>query len=71
MGTLLRFLLFVLLGYLVIRWLKSWLHVDKPRVKGKPRSKPDNPFEGTEIEDVKFTEIPPDQTEDEKSSEEK
>lgn len=69
MGAFIRFLLYVLLGVLVFRLLKS-LFREKERgakVKGRPSQKAD-PFEGADIQDVKFTELPSEETKEEKNS---
>lgn len=58
MGALLRFLIFVLLIYLVLRWLRSWWHEDKPTSRQKPP--PPRPYSDKDVLDAKFTELPPD-----------
>jgi hypothetical protein len=61
MGVLLRLFLFLCLLYLVVRLVKSWWHEDDRRVQGNPKQQVHPPFEGKEIVDAKFTELPPDE----------
>jgi hypothetical protein len=62
MGILLRLFLFLCLLYLVVRLVKTWWHEDSRQVRGKPQEQVHPPFEGKEIVDAKFTELPPDET---------
>ena len=65
--NLIRLILFGLIAYFVIRLLR-WGKNKAPRVKqGRTKSKPD-PIEGVEIEDVSFTEIPPEEEDQETKS---
>lgn len=65
--NLLRFIILFLLFYLGFRLLRS-LFLDnkpKPRVRqGRSKRKPD-PFEGADIEDIPYTELPPEESEEE------
>lgn len=68
--NLFRLLLIVLLFYLGFRLLKNLLlgNQSRPKVReGRAKPKP-NPFEGADIEDVPYTELPPDESEGKKSS---
>ena len=64
MGILLRLFLFLCLLYLVVRLIKSWWQEGDKRVQGEPKQQVRGPFEGTEIIDAKFTELPPEETKD-------
>ncbi len=67
--TFLRILIFGLLAYWVFRLLRGLNRREKPRVrKGKSRQKPD-PFAGADIEEVSFTELPPEEIKGERSQE--
>ncbi len=60
MGGLIRFVVFLLIVYLVVRWLMHWWKGDQPQVKGERREMPP-PFEDRDVLDAKFTEIPSEQ----------
>jgi hypothetical protein len=60
MGALLRFIILVLLVFLILRWLKSLLQPPpKPRL-GDPEPPEPRPYRNGDVVDAKFTEIPPD-----------
>jgi hypothetical protein len=61
MGVLLRLFLFLCLLYLVVRLVKSWWQEGDKRVQGEPKQQVRGPFDGAEILDAKFTEVPPDE----------
>jgi hypothetical protein len=62
--NLIRLILIGLIAYFIIRLLR-WGKDKAPRVKkGREKSEPD-PFKGAEIEDVPFTEIPPEEDDQE------
>ena len=61
MGMLLRLFLFLCLLYLVVKLVKSWWHDNEPRVQGEPKPQIRHPFDGSEIVDAKFTELPPEE----------
>jgi len=61
MGGLLRFIIFALLVYLILRWLRSfWREDRKPRVQEKPQPEP-RPYQDKDVVDVKFSELPPEE----------
>lgn len=65
MGMILRLFLFMCLLYLVVKLVKTWWHEDdNRRVQGDPKPQVRPPFDGTEIIDAKFTELPPDPEKD-------
>jgi hypothetical protein len=57
MGGLVRWIVLLLIAYLILRRLSRWLLGDQPQVKGKRRTEPP-PFEDRDVTDAKFTEIP-------------
>ena len=68
MMGIIRILIVGLLAYLIYRLLKGAWRDDKPKVKGgRSVSKPD-PLEGADIEDVNYTELPPEEPSDGNSS---
>ncbi len=65
--TLLRWIILGLLFYLLYRLVKGVGRENKPRIwRQKTKQKP-NPFEGADIQDVPYVELPPEKKKDENS----
>ena len=57
-----RILIFVLLIYLAIRLVRGVGRKTKPKIRrGRAKQKP-NPLDGADVEDVNFTELPPEES---------
>lgn len=57
MGGIVRFLVILLIGYLILRRLIRWWKEDQPQGRGKRRGEPP-PFQDQDVLDAEFTEIP-------------
>lgn len=63
--SFIRFLIMVLFAYFILRLLKGMKRTAPPKVKRSGRKPEQDPFRDADIQDIPYTEVPPDENDDE------